>query len=149
MKKSRLFSSEKTRSFSVAPQLKEDLGRLDAHYDALPESVKAEGTMRFATTPPKEGDYLTTKLWDKFLPGWREPHVPTSDRMMAKAKAYAKALSDQAKPARKANRLRGVESGPHDPVAFERHVPARKGKWQVIPLEIVETGERVRSQRSN
>ncbi len=92
-------------------------------------------------------DYLTTKLWDRFLPAWRESHVPTSDRMMAKAKAYAKALSDQAKPARKANRLRGLESGPHDPVAFERHVHARKGKWQIMPPELAKTAERVDTGR--
>jgi hypothetical protein len=135
------------QEFLWAPKLKEDLGRLDAHYDKLPESTKAQGIMRFASTPPKEGDYLTAKLWDRYLPAWREPHVPTSDRMTAKAKTYAKALSDQAKPARKANGLRSLESGPHDPVAFERHVHARKGKWQIMPPELTKTAERVDTGR--
>ena len=77
------------------PKLKEDLGQLDAYYNAFPESVKAQGIVRFVVTPPTEGDYLTPKLWDKFLPAWREPCAPASDRMMVKAKAYAKSLSDQ------------------------------------------------------
>jgi len=133
------FFLREDQEFLWAPELKEDLGRLDAHYDALPESVKAQGIMRFAPTPPKEGDYLTTKLWDKFLPAWREPHVPASDPTKARAKAYAESLSDRPALREKAKQLSQVESGsgPHDPIAFERHVHAQKGKWQVIPPEIV------------
>jgi hypothetical protein len=140
------FFLRKDQAFLWAPELKEDLGRLDAHYDALPESVKAQGVMRFAQRPPAEDDYLTTKLWDQFLPKWREPHRPASDRAKAKAQALAKALSDQERPRKTAGQL--VKSGPHDPVAFERHVHARKGKWQVIPPEVVKTGEPVRPVRS-
>jgi hypothetical protein len=52
------------QEFVWAPGLKADLGRLDAHYDGLPESVKAQGIMRFALQPPTEGDFLTAKLWE-------------------------------------------------------------------------------------
>jgi hypothetical protein len=137
------FFLREDQEFLWAQKLKEDLGRLDAHYDALPESAKAEGIMRFALTPPKEGDYLTTKLWDRFLPAWREPDVPASDTVRARVKAYAESLSDRPALREKARQLSQLASGPHDPFTFERHVHARKGKWQVIPPEIVKTGERV------
>jgi hypothetical protein len=136
------FFLREDQEFLWAPELKEDLSRLDAHYDALPESVKAQGIMRFALTPPKEGDYLTTKLWDK---SWREPHVPASDPTRAKAKAYAESLSDRPALREKARQSSQLESGsgPHDPFAFERHVHARKGKWQVLPPEAIKAGKRV------
>jgi len=143
------FFLRKDQEFLWAPELKEDLGRLDAYYDAFPESVKAEGIMRFAPKPPTEGDYLTTKLWDKFLPAWREPHVPASDATKAKAQAYAKALSDPEALRKNAGQSsQSAESGPRDPIALERHIHARKGKWQVIPPEIVKAGQRVEPTRS-
>jgi hypothetical protein len=143
------FFLSEDQEFIWAPELKQDLSRLDAHYYEFPESVKAQGIMRFAPTPPEEGDYLTTKLWDKFLHGWREPQLSTSDSTTAKVKAYAASLSDRPALREKARQLSQTgDSGPHDPIAFERHVPARKGKWQVIPPEIVETAERVEPIRS-
>jgi hypothetical protein len=135
------------QEFLWAPKLKEDLARLDAHYNTLPESTKLQGIVRFAATPPIEGDYLTVELWDKFLPRWREPHVPASDRATAKVKAYAKALSDRADLTRKVNQLGGLISGPHDPVVVERHVHARKGKWQIMSPELAKTAERVETGR--
>jgi hypothetical protein len=73
--------------------------------------------------------------------------VPSSARMTAKAKAYAKALSNHPEMARNARRLSGLKSGPRDPVAFERHVHATKGKWLIIPPEVVKTAERVETVR--
>jgi len=58
--------------------------------------------------------------------------------MMAKAKATQSAFGS-GKPARKANRLRGLESGPHDPVAFERHVHARKGNGRLCRRKLAKT----------
>jgi hypothetical protein len=142
------FLLRKDQEFLWAPELKADLARLDAYYDALPESVKAEGIMRFALRPPTEGGYLTTKLWDKFLPTWRELHVPASDATRAKAQAYAKALSDpKALPEKSQQSSQADLARPHDPIALERHIHARKGKWQVIPPEVVMSGVRVESVR--
>jgi hypothetical protein len=49
------------QEFLWAPDLKADLSRLDAHYAALPDEVKAQGVAVFAPCPPPDGDYLTTK----------------------------------------------------------------------------------------
>jgi len=74
--------------------------------------------------------------------GW-----PLSDRATAKVKAYAKALSNRTEPAGKGDQLGGLVSGPHDPVVFERHVHARKGKWQIMSPELAKTAERVDTGR--
>ena len=104
--------------------------------------------MRFALTPPTEGDYLTTQLWDKFLPRWREPHTPASHETKAKVKAYAESLSDWQARREGTRGLSQPESGPHDPLAVERHVHARRGKWQVIPPEVVKASKPVETARN-
>jgi hypothetical protein len=51
--------------------LKADLGRMNAHYLALPESERARGVMKFAKGPPKTGDFLTARIYDRFGDHWR------------------------------------------------------------------------------
>ncbi|MGB6874454.1 MAG: hypothetical protein WBD87_00330 [Candidatus Acidiferrales bacterium] len=62
-------SSEQT--FVKGTELKEDLKRLVAHYEALPEDVLKTGLIHFAAYPPDDTGFLITRLWDKYLPGWR------------------------------------------------------------------------------
>ena len=85
------------QQFQWAPNSKADLSRLDAHYAALPDYVKAQGVEGFAHCPPPDGDYLTTQLWDRFLPRWREPGRPASEKMKAKVQTLTKAISDSRK----------------------------------------------------
>jgi hypothetical protein len=70
------------QEFLWAPDLKADLSRLDTHYAALSDEVKAQGVARFALDPPPDGDYLTTKLWDRFLLRWREPSRHASETIV-------------------------------------------------------------------
>src|SRR5262247_1251899 len=72
------------QSFVDADELKADLQKLDAHYCALPDDIRSSGFYKFATTPPDDTSFLTTRLWDKHFPRWREsksmadqkPHDP-------------------------------------------------------------------------
>ena len=45
--------------------------RLVAHYETLPEDVLKTGLIHFAAHPPDDTGFLITRLWDKYLPGWR------------------------------------------------------------------------------
>ena len=69
--------------------LKEDLTKLVAHYSALPENVLKSGLNHFAGYPPEDPTFLTTQLWDKYLPGWRTSkqrpqteHDPESEKKL-------------------------------------------------------------------
>lgn len=55
--------------FLPGMELKADLQRLDEYFSAQPTEVLDRGVMHFE--PPFDGDYLTTKLWKQFPPGWR------------------------------------------------------------------------------
>ena len=70
-------------------ELKEDLKKLVAHYSALPENVLKSGLNHFAGYPPEDTTFLTTQLWDKYLPGWRTSkqrpqieHDPESEKKL-------------------------------------------------------------------
>ena len=57
--------------FVPGKELKESLSALNAHYVSLPEEVKQQGAMKFASFPPLNVDNLVCRLFDRFLPHWR------------------------------------------------------------------------------
>jgi hypothetical protein len=59
------------QTFVNGTELKEDLKRLVAHYEELPEDVLKTGLIHFAAYPPDDTGFLITRLWDKYHPGWR------------------------------------------------------------------------------
>jgi hypothetical protein len=100
------------------------------------------GSIVNAPRPPLDGDYLTTKLWDRFLlPIWRDPVPPASEMTSAKRQALVKAISDSGSLEKKLGRP--VSSMPGkledlDHVVLSRRVHGRKGKWQILPPEVLE-----------
>jgi hypothetical protein len=60
------------QTFVNGSELKEDLKKLDELYEKLPDEVQRQGLMTYAPTPPEETAFLTTRLWDKYLPTWRD-----------------------------------------------------------------------------
>lgn len=67
------------QTFVHGDDLKEDLRRLHEIYQQLPQEELDKGLIDFANRPPEETSFLTTRLWDKYLPKWREPHTPYTD----------------------------------------------------------------------
>lgn len=58
--------------FIPGADLKADLAALARHYAALPAAERAKGAMTYAAYPPRTGDFLTSRLFDRFDPGWRK-----------------------------------------------------------------------------
>jgi hypothetical protein len=80
-------TSEQT--FVNGIELKEDLAKLVAHYESLPEEVLKTGLIHFAAYPPEDTTFLVTRLWDRYLPRWREtknmpkpPHDPEEEKRL-------------------------------------------------------------------
>ena len=67
------------QTFVHGDDLKEDLRRLHEMYQQLPQGELDKGLIGFADRPPEDTSFLTTRLWDKYLPKWREPHTPYTD----------------------------------------------------------------------
>ena len=67
------------QTFVHGDDLKQDLGRLHEMYQRLPQEELDKGLIGFADRPPEDTSFLTTRLWDKYLPKWREAHHAYTD----------------------------------------------------------------------
>src|SRR5258708_11272164 len=120
--------------FLWAPDFKADLKSLNDYYSALPEDVKAQEISNFASHPPMQGDYLTTRMWDRFSPNWRNPRTPPSEDMLEKVEGLMQALSDSKSPPSNLHTAdpSSVESlDDLDYVVVQRIVHKRRGNWQI------------------
>jgi hypothetical protein len=60
------------QEFVWGEELKRGLHELDVYYSRMPTSEKEKGVITFASVPPKEGDFIVARLWDRQCPGWRK-----------------------------------------------------------------------------
>lgn len=119
--------------FIRGQDLKADLAKLDAHYSAFPDDVKARGVMSFAHYPPTEGDFLIATLWDKLMaPGWRDnakrPREPMSPEAERRLVEEMRQIADAP-----GVRPEDFDSEDADAVVIERRVPMSRGKWRLLP----------------
>jgi hypothetical protein len=133
--------------FIRAPDLKAALAELDAHYDVLPDDVKRQGVMRFATYPPCTITNEVTRVWDELMrPDWRQiadrhqaelldPGYP--DRPLESATSI-NAMHEAATPMADADAA-GLGLDDADMVVVRRTMPVRRGKWTMLPPSV--TGE--------
>lgn len=59
------------QAFVWAPDLKEDLKKINDYYDKYPDSEKEKGLFNIASTPPTDEEFLISNLWDRFCLRWR------------------------------------------------------------------------------
>ena len=60
------------QTFVSGTEFKDELKRLNEYYSALSENERKTGLINFAKYPADDTSFLTTRLWDKYLPPWRE-----------------------------------------------------------------------------
>jgi hypothetical protein len=123
------------QDFVWGPDLKTDLARLNEHFSTLPQEVQETSVFTFATNPPKEGDFLVARLWDKHLRPWRERQLETPNMSSV---AQTK-LIEQLKQLTEASELppEEVDFDIRDPetLALQRLVRKRKGSWWQLPKD--------------
>lgn len=100
-----------------------------AHYEVLPEEVLKTGLIHFAAHPPEDTAFLTIRLWDKHLRGWREiAAAPKPARDPAEEKQLTEEINRHTDP---------PELQPHDEEDIDnlnyatilRRVYPQKGRW--------------------
>ncbi len=69
----------KAQTFVHGDDLKKDLNKLHLHYMSLPEAEREKGIFSFAAHPPDDSSFLTSRLWDIYLPAWRQDSPYISD----------------------------------------------------------------------
>jgi len=117
------------QTFVNGTELKEDLKRLVAHYEGLPESVLKTGLIHFAAYPPDDTGFLITRLWDKYLPGWRAARaVPKPVRDPEEEKRLVEEINRQTD----SSELRASDEQDIDKMDYatvRRMVHPQKGRW--------------------
>ena len=118
------------QTFVNGIELKEDLAKLVAHYETLPEEILKTGLIHFAAHPPEDAaTFLTTRLWDKYLPRWREiAAAPKGPRDPEEDKRIVEEINRQTD---------SPELQPHDEedidkmdyATIRRMVHPKKGRW--------------------
>jgi len=136
MRTAPLFLTDR-QALIAGDELKADLAKLNEYYSALPPETLDKGIYSFAPQPPLDDAFLTSRLWDRFLPDWRNLMTGAPKRS-AKSEV---ALMDRL---RRMDSAREDESGEQfDPdaaqfLSISRQVPIRRGKWRLISREAEE-----------
>jgi hypothetical protein len=126
------------QEFVAAEELKAALQALNAHYLSLPDSERNKSIHEMAPHPPKDGDNLVTKLWDRHFPRWRMPRKMTVSKQVRQ--------DNIALLHKKITQLREiVDTSGGDPtptpvedleaLVQERVAHKRKGSWWRVPEE--------------
>jgi hypothetical protein len=124
------------QDFVWAPDMKADLMKLDSHFSGFPESVKAKGLFAFASWPPQDVDLLTTRLWDRHLPAWRQIVATDRKKRASSPQQHEDLIAklNEMDAAQPTDRQVTIEEARF--VKSERRVPLRKGKWQLLPSSV-------------
>jgi hypothetical protein len=117
-------------------ELKEDLKRLHELYSQLPAEERKRGLCKFAPHPPEDGSFLTTRLWNKYLPYWKaqEGESVKLDPELEKALVEMVTAMRDSKPAPDGR----PSSDELDYVSITRDVAVFKGSYQRFPEEAIE-----------
>lgn len=121
---------EPFQTFVNGDDLKNDLQKLDALYSALPEDELKTGLINFARHPPEDISFLTTQLWDKYMPTWRSiMSEPRRERDPEADKKLIEELDQLTEsPDLTTHDERDVDNLSY--VTIYRDVRLRKGKWR-------------------
>jgi len=96
----------------------------------LTEEELKTGLINFAKYPPEDTSFLTTRLWDTYLPRWRDikakPKEPLDPE--AEKKLIEEINRQSASPALQSHEERDGDK--LDYVTLIKNVRMRKGKWQ-------------------
>jgi hypothetical protein len=126
------------QTFVSGDDLKAEMKKLVDHYSRLPESELDEGLINFAPYPPDEADFLTTRLWDKYLPGWRSKisYIDHEDPDYNKKTIDLINSYDDTAPGVHSHDEHDVDKLHH--VTVKRMVYPKKGKWLRFSRRMIE-----------
>jgi hypothetical protein len=131
------------QSFVEASAFKAALRELDAHYDQLSDEIKALGVMVFAHYPPAELDNLVVELWDKHMrPDWRDGAETPEQILARRASAPTEGhevdeVRTRVETAQPVGNSETQLEGEPDYVVLRRQMPVHRGKWRLLPEEVV------------
>ena len=126
--------------FVWGQELKADLQHLNAYYGQLPDATKELGIMRFAGDPPDEGEFLVTRICNRFRVVGKGDRTVNPEETLARYAALFGALGRQAHTTDE--HVEEAESTLKKPdmIAVQHSVKRRKGSWWQVPKALDSSG---------
>jgi hypothetical protein len=120
--------------FIPGNKLKRDMQAFDAHFSALPANQPEQGLFRFATTPPNDDLFLTTRIYRKF-------GFPVDEGLSLTPKQNQKVGADiramiggmEREARNPTSTVTRQEAEDARNITIQRMVPFHWGKWRVMP----------------
>jgi hypothetical protein len=127
------------QEFIAAEDMKAALQALNAHYLSLPDSERNKSIHEVAPHPPRDGDNLVTKLWDRHFSGWRMPRKTIMPEQVRQDDIAL--LSKKITQLREIVDTRGGDPTPTpvedlDALVQDRVAYKRKGSWWRVPEDL-------------
>jgi hypothetical protein len=133
------------QTFVFGEELKNDLKELDEYYSSLPPEDIDKGVYYFASTPPHDTKYLTTRLWDLHQPpGWREVQGTAPLPVNPSREGFMDGIRDLEKKAKTEGALAPNQPGKVDQMVLKRMVSGKRGKWRRFPKEVTDRKKKCR-----
>ena len=130
-----LFLSDK-QQFVWGPDFKTGLLEVKKYYEKYSDTIEREGLIKFASNPPKEGDFFVSKLWDRHIPEWRTGfnfEVTDSDEALT---AFGSTLRKRFEGKKVDDAL--LENRQPDFLTVNRRVSEFRGPWRQVPRDIAD-----------
>lgn len=116
--------------------LKQDLRNVNAHYLQLSQTEKERGVMAFASSPPNEGNFLLSAIWDRQFPSWRERKSVDLSSPTIKHEELLKHLKQFDEAPTLAPKEVDFDVADSDSLIVKRKVRKKKGSWYQVPKHI-------------
>ncbi len=118
--------------FIWGPDLKKGLNELNNHYNLLPSETKEKGIGSFALTPPKEGSFYVSDIWDKCFSNWRNKKE-YSDPEKVLPQEFGRNVQRMANaPALPKDKIDFDPQNP-DSLLIQRSIHRKRGSWYQFP----------------
>lgn len=121
------------QTFVKGPLLKAGLTKLDVHFDALPQDVKAKGLHAFAADPPLDDSFFVTRLWDRHVPDWRKESAERKELSPEAQKALIELVNLISKEAQPVELSEPPKISDLQYIHVSRQILPKKGKWMRVP----------------
>jgi hypothetical protein len=124
------------QTFVRSVEFKADLAKLDAYYSDLPDETRRSGLHRFANSPPENTSFLVTRLWDRYMPKWRE-WKEKQNRITPQIQGALRKLSEKVKrESEPGNPRESFTIGEANYLHMEGKARTRKGKWDIFGPDV-------------
>jgi hypothetical protein len=124
------------QTFVRSQDLKADLAKLDGYYSRLPDEIKRSGLHRFARNPPEDTSFLVTRLWDMYMPRWREWKEKEKTITPEMREALLELTEKVKRESQPGNPRERFNIGEANYLQMESKARRRKGKWEVFGSDV-------------